>query len=277
MGLFYLTFSFLIHIVSSIDPNLWELVLTDTPYLAINSHTVWRLDSTTPPTVSGGYQMYQYSYTTQTWTFKDGLGYSLSLDSQAAYAINGAKKILRRGNNDPTWTFLNIYGNDLKVSSNDQIWYIGNDLYNTLHPYSIYKYTNGVSTVANGAAVKVAAAPDGTSWVVNSPGQVWKGDVIGYTMVTGGAKAFDIIIGSDGVPVIVSQVETEGGYEIQKWDGVNSQWVTIEGIGGIVVTLDSENNPYVVTKTFSVYRLRGIVTTYCPSNLFFYYEKLFFV
>ena len=84
--------------------------------------------------------------------------------------------------------------------------------------------------------------------------------------ISGAGTATDIIVGSDGIPFIVSATTTTGGYTIQKWNSASASWTTLSGIGGVSLALDVKNSPYVITSSYEVYRMKNIVYDFCPSK-----------
>ena len=68
---------------------------------------------------------------------------------------------------------MNNDGNDIKVGSNNDIWYISNTI--TTDGYAVYKYDEGTGTstlIAGTGGVRVGVAPDGNAWIVTTSGSI---------------------------------------------------------------------------------------------------------
>ena len=93
---------------------------------------------------------------------------------------------------------------------------------------AIYKYQNGTWTNIPGAAMRLAVGPDNALWAVNSAGGIYRYFNNAWTTIAGGAS--DISIGPDGsVYVISNQNGGPFGNGIYKY--LNGTWTQLPGAG----------------------------------------------
>ena len=152
----------------------------------------------------------------------------------------------------------------MKVGFNDHIWFVSTNV--TAGGFEIYKFNGATTEITRvpGGAIKVGVTTDDKAWIVTDSGAIKRWNGLDWNLMPGSAR--DIIIGSDNLPLIVSEVPTEGGYVIMKWNDVTNDWVALEGMGGESLAVDSKSNPYVVTNNYEVYRLKGQISDFCPSK-----------
>ena len=267
MNKFFIFLTFFLTLVSSIDLNKWELFESNTHYLTISDKTMWKLERKTRPD-NGGYPIHQWNYATQKWTLVSGSCVTLSLERAYLYCVNREQYLYRRGNIDTTssWQLLNSRGFDMKVGFNDHIWFISTNV--TAGGYEIFKFHGDAIqetiTKMPGGGIKVAPTTDDKAWLVNDIFEIYRWDGVSWIRMPGSAR--DVIVGSDDLPLIVSTVPTDGGYQIMKWNKNTNLWDVIEGIGGVSLAVDSKSNPYVITNQHEVYRQKGEVSDFCPSK-----------
>lgn len=260
-----LFFALLIASALSIDLALWERFDTGNSFMAIKNNVAWRARSTGGNGFGNPSEI--WSSTTQSWVYVPGNCVRMAIDGANLYCMNAQDTLWIRGRSDTTgsWTQSQYPARDLKVGSNNAVYFVGNNSQNS----PVYQL-NGIAVllITGGLGTRVAVMPDNSFYLVNSLGQIYKfSSPGGYTQVMG-EDARDIWIGSDGLPVIVTTTtSTDGtGYVIKKLNG-SGQWVTIPGIGGTSLALDARNNMYVVTSSSEVYRPRGVLHDFCPSKL----------
>lgn len=134
---------------------------------------------------------------------------------------------------------------DISVGADGTVWIISSETRQSPGGNIISWYdaanNNWVQVPPLAAAAKVAGAPDGNAWVVNSKGEVWivypQG---GYKLMSTADEYFalDISVGSDGTPWIISTDTGEpdkGGNRIKYCDTATGQWVTVPNAEGVKV------------------------------------------
>ena len=259
-------FLLLIAFSYAVDTNLWDFVFDDVAYLTLTNKTTWRLQAS--GSTPGGFSMSEWNKATQVWYTVSGACTTLSLGEAYLYCTNSGHELFNRINvaNSPgyDWNSWGIYGYDIKANINGNVWYVS--VTPAPNGYTIYKYDpqSGISTpIPSTGAYKIAPSPDGTAWLMDSLGNIQKYD--GFSWINMPGKAFDIIVGIDGVPLILTQDYTAEGWTVQRWSPTSNSWIDLPGIGGIALAIDGYNTPYIVTVSNQVYRLKGHISDICPS------------
>ena len=150
-------------------------------------------------------------------------------------------------------------GNDIGVGANGALWLVGCSL--TAGGYVIrHSSVDSVASKvdiaawkpASGGGVRIAVGPDGTPWLVNSEGSIYRGDPDGgaWTQVDGCGK--DIAVGPDGTVWLVGCSQTSGGYVIRYRKHADSSWRKASG-GGIRITVGLDGRPWLVNIEGSIY------------------------
>jgi len=259
-----ISFAFLIPCICSIDLTQWELFEENVAYFAIRNQIMWKLDSTIVN--SNGYRNYLWDNTLHQWKLDTGISVRIALDQNNVYCCHAGNQIFRKNNHDISsfWTAFDTC-TDVKVGSNNHVWIVTASLATGGYQIKKYDASTTTSTIIPGGAIKIAPTPDGNAWGINSISNIMRWDGSSWSQVPGTAR--DIVVGNDGIPLIVSTVSSSTGYEIHKWNETLNQWVVLDGIQGVLITLDSRGNPYVVTADYKVYRpMRGVLLDFCPSN-----------
>ena len=257
--------------ISAIDLNIWELFSTDIMSLSIRDTTMWMIKASYPN--GDGHQCYIWDLTNQVWAIIDGGADTMTIGTTHTYARGTSGRIYWRASANPTtvtWSPMGPYATDIKAGDSDSTWWIGTtNTGSSGYDFNIVKYTEstGATATLSPGAVRVGPSPDGNCWFVNSQGFVYQYTGSTATQISGAGTATDIIVGSDGIPFIVSATTTTEGYTIQKWNSASTSWTTLSGIGGVSLGLDVRNNPYVITSSYEVYRMKNIVYDFCPSKL----------
>jgi Subtilase family/Tectonin domain len=90
----------------------------------------------------------------------------------------------------------------------------------------IYHYQNGSWTNIPGSAVAIAVAPDKSLWAVNSLGGIYNWNGSSWNGIAGGAS--DISVGYDGSVYVISN-QGGGFYGYGIWHYVNGTWTQLPG------------------------------------------------
>ena len=81
----------------------------------------------------------------------------------------------------------------------------------------------------------------GTPWVVNSNGNIFRGDVRGWQQLSGAAQ--DIGVGADGSAWVIGTNSVPGGFGLWRWSG--SDWAAVDG-GAVRLAVGPRGDPWVV-------------------------------
>ena len=232
---------------------------------------MWMIKASYP--YGDGHHCYIWDLTNQVWSTIGGGGDVVSVGTTHTYLKGNSGNVYWRPSANPTaisWLQMYITVTDIRAGDNDSTWWIGiTNTGSSGHDFNIVKYieSTGATTTLSPGAVRVGPSPDGNCWFVNYQGYVYQYTGSTATQISGAGTATDIIVGSDSIPFIVSATTTTRGYTIQKWNSASTSWITLSGIGGVSLGLDVRNNPYVITSTNEVYRMKNIVYDFCPSKL----------
>jgi len=260
-------FSFLFSINCLLDLDRWELFDVDTYSLAIKGQRM--IKAGFPFSIFGDFTVYHWDDTTQTWSqdvSEPDLGAQrVALTSTGAWLRTGMFSVKNLPIGSTTWVSMSLNANELKTSTNDDVLYLSFPLNPATGEASIFKVNSGI--VSGAYANQIGADSTGQVWALASDLSIKRQQGATWSIVPGLAR--DVTIGSGDITYIVSNTPETGGFKIQKWHESNQTWETVPGIGGIGITLDSNNHLYVITSSGEVYRERGFRTTFCPSKYFF--------
>ena len=104
--------------------------------------------------------------------------------------------------------------NDIGVGADGSVWVIGTNP--TTGGFGIYRWTGVTWQAVDGGGTRIAVAPDGQPWVVNSSGLIFRRVGSTWQQLPGGAT--DIGIGADGSVWVVG---LDAG--IYQWNGATGR------------------------------------------------------
>jgi hypothetical protein len=136
---------------------------------------------------------------------------------------------------------------NIAVGANGAVWSIG--LTPTDGSYNIQSLNGNSWQSIDGGGVHIAVDPNGLPWVINEAGQIWQRTTNGWVAVAGLAK--DIAIGANGAVWSIGNTPTDGGFNIQSWNG--KIWQNIDG-GGVRIAVDPKGNPWVINSANQIFR-----------------------
>jgi hypothetical protein len=139
-------------------------------------------------------------------------------------------------------------------------WVIGCASASDGHGYEIWNWNSGSGwKKVNGGAVRIAVSGNGTPWVVNSKGDIFKRVGTSWKAVVDGC-ATDIGVGGhgDGSPWVIGCAPASDGhgYEIFQLKSDGSQWVKVNG-GAVRIAVSEKNNPWVVNSKGDIFKRVG--------------------
>ncbi len=147
-----------------------------------------------------------------------------------------------------SWSLVSgISARDIAVGKNGIAWAIGTN--------SAIYWWNGSSWITEqGGASRITVDPDGSAWVVNAGGQIFKYNFNNKNWDLKSGTATDIAVGVNGTVWIIGTNSVGGGYGIYKWDG--SSWTNIPG-GAVRIAVDPSGNAWIVNNSGNIYRYNG--------------------
>jgi Tectonin domain len=116
----------------------------------------------------------------------------------------------------------------------------------------------------SGGGVRIAAGSDGTPWLINNEGKIYRGHTDGSGTWLGWGEplpgcARDIAVGGDGAVWVVGCDTTSGGFVIrrrEKDQPDSSPWEKVGG-GGVRIAAGSDGTPWLVNNEGKIYRRRA--------------------
>lgn len=254
-----------------IDTDLWDLVFTDIQYLTIGNSSVCALQASVSD--NDGFAIMCWNNTMLYWTPIYGRCYTLSMSNDHLYCINNPGNVFVTkddlfSQSNQNFEQIPPTGYDIKASTTAQVWFVSKIAISD--GYIVYRYdyqTKQSTFIESNGALKIGPSPDGNAWITTKSQAIQKYNGTSWTTMPGSGT--QIVVGSDGVPVILTNNYTSLGYTVQRWNSSSYSWNNLTGIQGTSIALDVYNTPYVVTGDHQVYRLKGNISTICPSTTFF--------
>lgn len=158
-----------------------------------------------------------------------------------------------------SWTEVpGLAAQDISIGKGGVVWAIGKNS-------SIYRFNGMEWTLIPGGATRVAVDPDGTAWIVNAGGQIFKYNYISgnWDLKPGGAR--EIAVGADGSVWVIGMNSVQGGYDIYRWNGNN--WTNVPG-GAVRIAVAPSGNAWVVNNTNNVFEWNGTSFVMKPGRVF---------
>ncbi len=198
--------------------------------------------------VSGGYGIYRWSGSN--WVLQNGGAVRVDVSPQGTpWVVNNVGNIFR-GDGTGAYEVLPGLATDIGIGADGTVYIIGTDV--VPGGYGIYRWNGSNWDKIPGGAVKVDVSPQGTPWVVNNVGNIFRGNGSGGFEVLPGL-ATDIGIGADGTVYITGSQPVAGGYGVYRWNGSN--WSLIDG-GGVHVSVSPQGLPWLVNDANAIFRRR---------------------
>ena len=151
------------------DGNNWVLVPGSVNDIGIGAdNSVWVVGGTL---TGSDYQIFRWDGSK--WIQIDGLAVRIAVAPDGnAWVINSSGQIYK--GNGSSWTRICGYARDIGVGADGSVWIIGANRIGT--DYGIFKRDVAANKweMVDGAAVGISVAPDGTPYVINSKGNIYK-------------------------------------------------------------------------------------------------------
>jgi hypothetical protein len=163
-----------------------------------------------------------------------------------------------------TWTQLPGSAKEIAASGSGRIWRIDAGSGDRAIEYYDMNSPNPAWLTAGqtGAGVRVEVEDDGTVWVVNSAGNLWRADSNGYGWTqfnnlypSGTVTIADIGAGGGQLWALGGSYDGTFGYQVFKFDRVTQKWELSSAARGYRITVDNQGNPWVVNLNGQVFEL----------------------
>ena len=251
--------------VSCLDFAYWDLVGGNAHSIAITNTVAWIANRQVQ--ITGGYQLSSYSYTSQTWTTGTLGCVQVALSTLNLYCVQAdgtVIKVTNQGFGAPTT--LSFKASDLKANTFGYVCYVSQTT--TTGGYTVYQYDESIGSstlISGGGGVKISPTPDGYAWIVTDSQIIQKYDGSTWTTISG--AAYDIVIGLDGIPVILSTTALFSGWIIQRYVPSISSWFSLITLEALKFALDGSNQVYLITSVYDIFRWKGTTSNMCPGTL----------
>jgi hypothetical protein len=148
----------------------------------------------------------------------------------------------------------------IAAGANGAVWITGTGATNG--GFQIWRRSGSSWVLVDGGAVKVAVEPNGTPWVVNSSGSIFRragvtaGNPSGTSWTTMPGGATDIAIGTEGTVYVLGTDNVAGNHSIFRWSSSSQVWTQVSGAAAHIA-VDSTGRPWVVNASNNILRLNG--------------------
>ncbi|MEW6494476.1 MAG: tectonin domain-containing protein [Cyanobacteriota bacterium] len=192
----------------------------------------------------GGYGVYNWDGAR--WIKVEGGAVGVSVQPDGIpWVVNDAGEIFRRVSN--SWERIPGCAKDIGMGANGSTWVIGCD--STPGGYGIHNWNGADWIKPDGGAVRISVQPDGTPWVVNNAGEIFRRVNNSWERIPGCAK--DIGIGANGSTWVIGCDSTPGGYGIHNWNGAD--WIKPDG-GAVRISVQPDGVPWIVNDAGEIFR-----------------------
>ncbi len=161
------------------------------------------------------------------------------------------------------WTQLPGAAKDIAASAGGRIWRIDTGSGDqAIEYYDINSSTPAwLTSGATGAGVRVEVENDSTVWVVNSSGDLWRGDASGYNWtqfndLTGGGSVTIVDVGAGGGQLWALGGSSDGtyGYHVYKLNRTSNTWDEFTTASANRISVDNSGNAWLVNIPGQVFK-----------------------
>jgi Tectonin domain len=151
--------------------------------------------------------------------------------------------------------FPGMCAKDIGVGENSSVWVVSCSKVDDGGNFYIFTWNDSKWDAVAGFANNIAVEPNGTPWITNSGGQIYKGDGNkGWQHVQGCAK--DIAVGENGSVWILGCTPAKaGGFPIYSLNG--SQWNLISGAAASRIAVEPNGNPWIIDPNGKISKRTG--------------------
>jgi matrixin/putative peptidoglycan binding protein/tectonin-like protein len=161
---------------------------------------------------------------------------------------------------DPTagrrWNLISGTARDIGVGAGGAIWAVGTNFVGSPSGHgpgmSIHRWNGNAWDPVDGAATRIAVAPDGTPWVTNNFLQIYRRTADGWQRLPG--AAYDVGIGANGAVWVVGTNQTGPGYGVYRWNGVD--WDPFGG-SAVNIAVGPDGLPWITNSLGEIWRWTG--------------------
>ena len=167
------------------------------------------------------------------------------------WIVDGDREIYRRVNGQ--WQRLPGTGIDIAVGADGTAFMVGNEAVGS--NWKIYKFNGTDWQEYDGSAYRIAVDRNGSPWVANEAGDIYRRGDNRWVKVPGFAR--DIGAGADGSIWAITKIAYQGGYEIAWWNEPAGGGCAVIDGGAVQLSVDPQGNPWIVNDVGIIYRRSG--------------------
>lgn len=225
----------------------WTLLPGTARDLGVGSDgSVWEI-GTNP--VGAGSDFGVRNWNRAVWNAVDGGGVRIAVGSDGnPWIVNSAGQIYRRLNN--TWTIQPGLAKDIGAGTNGAVWAIGTTPVGAGSDFNVLRWNGASWDNVDGGGVRIAVAPDGNAWMINSAGNIYRRQNDAWVLLPGLAK--DIGAGANGSVWVIGTTPVGAGsdFSVHRWNG--SGWDSFGG-GGVAISVGPSGDPWLVNSAGSIF------------------------
>jgi hypothetical protein len=215
----------------------------------------------TNPVGPSDFGIFRWVGTENRWEEVDGGGVRISVGGDGTpWVVNASGGIFRRpGGPGGRWEQLPGAAKDIGALTANLAWVIGTNLVDSSGDCGIFIWTGTVWEQVDGAGVAIAVQGNGTPWVVNAGGGIFRrpgGRVGRWEQLPGAAKDVGVSFGGSAWVIGTNPVGSSGDFGIFNWDG--TQWLQrFLSQGGARIAVDEgipgSGRPWVVNSARQIF------------------------
>src|SRR5262249_50595444 len=211
--------------------------------------------------IDDDFGIFRWAGDMDSWVEVDGGGVRISVGGDGTpWVVNSSGAIFRRQGDQ--WEQLPGLATDIAAMDKTLAWVIGTNPVGTAHDFGIFRWAEDIHSwvEVDGGGVGISVGGDGTPWVVNSSGAIFKRPGDQWEQLPGLAK--DIGVSFDGSVWVIgtNPVGTANDFGVFRWDG--SDWEEAAG-GGLQISVEdslSGGEPWIVNSAGQIFRAVQIPT-----------------
>jgi Tectonin domain len=148
--------------------------------------------------------------------------------------------------------FPGMCGKDIGVGENTSVWVISCSKADDSGNFYIFAWNGSKWNMIAGFGNNIAVEPNGTPWITNSGGQIYKGNGNNGWQGVSGKCAKDIAVGENSSVWILGCTPTKaGGFPIYSLNG--SQWDLVPGTAERIA-VEPNGNPWIIDRDGKIFK-----------------------
>jgi hypothetical protein len=202
---------------------------------------------------SGNYSIHQYAGDPGSeWRRQPGAGRRIAVDARGdVWMVDAQNYIFRYTTQTGLWERLPGLGQDIAAGGDGSVWLVGTGP--VAGGYGIYKWNGSGWTEFSGGAMRIAVERNGSPWVVNDAGDVYRYNTQSRSWEQKRAGARSVHAGAlSGAVWVIDAGPVADGFPIQQWNAANNSWEPFGDYGAVAVT-EVKGTPWIVQSDGGIY------------------------